>query len=101
MNANLDLKSINLKPLLKKFSERFAKHAIFAAIIAVLLCYLLIAFKISGLAKAEPGPDQEVIVTNSIPKIDKNAVNKIQSLEQSNTQIHSLFESARNNPFQE
>jgi predicted PurR-regulated permease PerM len=101
MSKNISLKSVDIKPLVKKFYKRFGKHMIFAVLIAVLLVYLLIVFKISSLAKAEPGPDQEVTVTQSIPKVDKNAVNQIQKLEQSNTQIHSLFESARNNPFQE
>jgi hypothetical protein len=101
MSKNIELKSLNLRPLLKKYYKRFDKHIIFAAVIGILLVYLLIVFKISGLAKAEPGPDQEQAVTSSIPKVDKNAVNQIQSLEQNNTQIHSLFESARNNPFQE
>lgn len=102
MNNNLDLKSLsNLKPLFKKYSKRFGKHALFAAVFAVLLVYLLVVYKISKLATAEPGPDQQVTVTNSIPKVDKDAVNQIQSLEQNNTEIHSLFENARNNPFQE
>jgi hypothetical protein len=101
MSKNISLKSVDVKSLVKKFYKRFGTHMIFAALIAVLLVYLLIVFRISSLAKAEPGPDQEVTVTNSIPKVDKNAVNQIQKLEQSNTQIHSLFESARNNPFQE
>lgn len=101
MNANLDLKSIHLKPLLSKALKRFGKHAVFAALFVVLLVYLFVVFRISSLAQAEPGPDQEGTITSSIPKVDKNAVNQIQSLEQTNTQIHSLFESARNNPFQE
>jgi predicted PurR-regulated permease PerM len=98
---NIELKSLNFGPLFKKFSKRFGRHAIFAVMIIILLAYLLVVFKISSLAKAEPGPDQEVTVTSAIPKVDKNAVNQIQSLEQSNTQVHSLFEQARNNPFQE
>jgi hypothetical protein len=101
MSKNIDIKSINLMPLIRKWSRQYGRHAIFAAVIIVLLVYLLIAFKISNLAKAEPGPDQETTVTSAIPRIDQNAVNQIQSLEQNNTDIHSLFESARNNPFQE
>lgn len=101
MSANIDLKSINLKLLIKKLSGKYSRHTVFGVIIIILLAYLLVVFKISSLAKAEPGPDQQVTITSSIPKIDKKAVNQIQSLEQNNTQIHSLFESARNNPFQE
>ena len=101
LNKNKDLKKIKLKPLLKKLYKQYGKHLFFAAVIAVLLIYLLIVFKISTLAKAEPGPDQEGTVTTSIPRVDKNAVDQIQSLEQNNTDIHTLFEQARNNPFQE
>ncbi|MBX4201872.1 hypothetical protein KW803_03200 [Candidatus Saccharibacteria bacterium] len=102
MNKSLNTKSLNsLKPILSKFSKRFGKHIIFAALFGVLLVYLLIVFRISNLAKAEPSPEQEINVTSSIPKVDKNAVTQIQKLEQNNTEIHALFETARNNPFQE
>ena len=101
MKKNLNLKSANLKRTVTKFYKRYAKHIIFAALFSVLLIYLLVVFKISNLAKAEPGPSQEVTVTTSIPKVDKKAVSQIQALEQNNTEIHSLFEAARNNPFQE
>jgi cell division protein FtsN len=100
-NTDISLKSIDFKPPIKKLSKRFGKHALFAAIVAVLITYLLVVFEISMLAKAEPSPDQTSEITSSIPKVDKNAVSQIQSLEQSNTAVHTLFESARNNPFQE
>jgi hypothetical protein len=80
---------------------RYSRHAAFAGIIIILLIYVMVVFKIKGLASAEPSPDQETVVTGSIPKIDGKAVQQIQSLEASNTEVHSLFEQARNNPFQE
>jgi len=102
MSKDINLKSIkSLKPYMSRFSKRFGKHIIFVAIIGVLLVYLMVVFKISNLANAEPSPEQEITVTTSIPKIDKKAVDQILKLEQSNTEIHSLFEAARNNPFQE
>ena len=101
MNTNLDLKSIKLSQLTRIFSKRFGKHLAFAALLVVLLCYILVVYRINGLANAEPDASQQVTITNAIPKIDPNAVNQIQSLEQSNTDIHALFEQARNNPFQE
>ena len=100
--AALNLKSLNnLKPLVTKFIKKYSKHAVFWAVLVVLLVYILVVFKINNLAKAEPGPDQGVDTANLIPKVNQNSVKQIQALEQSNTQIHSLFESARNNPFQE
>lgn len=100
--TSLNLKSLNsLLPLVSKLLKKYSRHAVFGAILVVLLVYILVVFKINNLAKAEPGPNQNTNTANLIPKVDQNAVNQIQSLEQSNTQIHSLFESARNNPFQE
>jgi hypothetical protein len=101
MSKNISLKSFNLLPALKKFYSRYSRHAAFAGIIIILLIYVMVVFKIKGLASAEPSPDQETVVTGSIPKIDGKAVQQIQSLEASNTEVHSLFEQARNNPFQE
>lgn len=101
MSRDISLKSINLLPLLKKYSKRYSRHAIFAAVIAVLLIYVLVVFKINNLANAEPGPDQETTVTNSIPKINSKDIQQIQDLENNSTQVRSLFEQARNNPFQE
>lgn len=101
MNTNLDLKSIKLGPLIANFYRRFGKHTAFAALLIILLCYIFVVFRINTLANAEPDSTQQVTITNSIPKIDKTAVNQIQSLEQSNTEVHTLFEQARNNPFQE
>ena len=101
MNANLDLKSIKLGLLLANSYKRFGKHMAFAALLIILLCYIFVVFRINTLANAEPDSSQQVTITNSIPKIDKHAVDQIQSLEQSNTQVHALFEQARNNPFSE
>jgi len=101
MSKELSLKSLNLLPALKKFYLKYRRHAVFGAVLVVLLVYVMVVLKINGLASAEPTPDQETQVTTSIPKIDGKAIKQIQALENSNTQVHSLFEQARNNPFQE
>jgi hypothetical protein len=101
MNKGMDLKKVNLKQLLENFARRFGKHAIFAVLLLVLLVYVLVVFRIKSLANAEPGPDQQVVISNATPKIDPKAIKQIQALEQNNTEVHALFEQARNNPFQE
>ena len=101
MNTKLDLKSIKIGPLISALSKRYGKHIVFGAVLLILLCYIFVVFKINRFANAEPDASQQVVITNSIPKIDPNAVNQIQSLEQNNTQVHALFDQARNNPFQE
>lgn len=92
-----------LKPYLKKSWQRFSTHASFAAIIVILLTYVLVVWRISSLASAEPSIEDEDAATTAthIPKVNKEAIEQIQALEESNTDIHSLFDQARNNPFQE
>lgn len=101
MSKDISLKSFNIQPSIKKLYGRYSRHTVFGVVIIVLLIYVLVVLRINSLANAEPTPEQENVVTNSIPKIDGNAIKQIQALENNNTQVHSLFEQARNNPFQE
>lgn len=97
-NLTFDLKSLRTKS--KKLLPVLAKHATFIAVMIVLIAYLFVVWRISQLAGAEP-PATDDTATSAIPKVDKNAIDQIQALEQSNTEVHSLFDSARKNPFQE
>jgi|SRR5665213_1765724 len=100
-DLNLNLKS--LQPQLKKALKVMAKHAVFAAVIIVLLVYVFVVGRINQLANAEPAPDAETVALakSTVPRIDKSAIQQIQTLEQTNTQTQSLFDQARSNPFQE
>ena len=100
MNKGLKLNPAALQASLSKFAKRYSKHAAFGAIIAVLLVYILVVFKVNSLAKVEPAAETPT-TANLIPKVNQKSIDRIQSLEQNNTEIHSLFEEARNNPFQE
>jgi hypothetical protein len=99
MKLNLNIK--NLQTKLSRLLKKLALHASFAAIIATLLIYILVVWRISSLATAEPSSSDEAAASTQIPKIDQKAINQIQALEQSSTEVHSLFTEARNNPFQE
>lgn len=98
-SKNMDMK--NLLAQVKKQVAILSKHASFIAVMLVLIAYMLVVWKISGLASAEPTSSASQSASASIPKIDKNAIKQIQALEQNNTQVHALFTQARNNPFQE
>ncbi len=99
MKTDLDLKSTVKKARL--FIKNNAKHSSFVAILIVLLCYIFLVSQISSLSTAEPAESDSTAAKNNFPHIDQKAIGQIQALEQSNTQIHALFNSARNNPFQE
>jgi hypothetical protein len=101
MTTKIDLSTLG--PRLKKLWRKFSGHLAFTAIVAVLLIYVLVVWRIGKLVTAEPPPEavDSALAATSIPKIDQKIINQIQSLEQGNTEIHSLFNQARNNPFQE
>jgi len=102
MSGNLDLKSI--RPKLIKLVKLGAAHATFTAVLLVLLAYLLVVWRISTLATSEPSLEAEnTALTGSsrIPKVNKQAVEQIQKLEANSSDLKSIFNEARNNPFQE
>ena len=90
-NVNFDVKGLVVKA--KKTLPKVAKHVPFIATLLILAVYLFSVWRISQLASAEPSPDQQTAVLIQIPKIDENAIKQIQALEQSNTEIKSLFNS--------
>lgn len=98
-NINVGFKTLGAKA--KKLLPVLAKHASFIIMLVVLITYLFVVWRISQLAGAEPVAGANDVITSAIPKVDKNAINQIQALEQSNTQVKSFFNSARNNPFSE
>ena len=98
-NLTFNLKTLQVKS--KKFLPVLAKHAAFIVLMVVLLTYLFVVWRISQLAGAELPAGADDATTLAIPKVDKNAIDQIQALEQSNTEVKSFFNFARNNPFQE
>lgn len=103
MNKDMKLDLTALKAKFKKVMPYINAHAAFAAIIVVLIIYLLVVWHVSSLATAEPTPDQTSTAdaSSAVPKIDNKAIQQIQSLEQNSAQVQALFNQARNNPFNE
>src|SRR5271154_174170 len=101
MKSDINLKS--LIPQLKKAGQLVLKHAIFIAIVVVVLAYSFVVWQINKLSNAEPGTDSETtaLAKTIVPRIDKSDIDQIQNLENTNIQVKSLFDQARNNPFQE
>ncbi len=98
---NLDLKQF--VPILKKTVREFQRYAGFTFIISVLLIYSFLVFRISQLSSAEPSDDAIAEQSNTIKrlKVDENSLKKIEELKDQNIGVQSLFETARDNPFQE
>lgn len=97
---NIDLKQ--LPGILKDKAKILRGYAVFIFVLAVLLAYSFLVLKISQLSQAEPDPDTVTQQANTIKrlKVDQTALEKIQELEDQNIAVQSLFEAARDNPFQ-
>jgi len=98
--------STNLKEIPAQIIPIIAKLKRYIPLIAVLISASLYGFlilSVNSLTATEPSEAAVLEKLQAVkrPKIDQDAINKIKSLEDSNIQVQSLFNQARNNPFQE
>lgn len=98
--------SMEVKDVLAKiipYITGLKKYLVFIFIITVLGLYGYLVFSINTLAQKEP--DESAIIerlkTVQRPKIDQDALDKIQQLQAQNIQVQTLFNQARDNPFNE
>jgi hypothetical protein len=99
MNTNLDLK--NLVILLKRLLKGFKRYSLFLFIMVVLGVYGFLVYQIGNLSGAEPSQEvltEELKVSKRL-KVDQQAIDKIQQLEDQNVSVQALFKAARDNPF--
>jgi predicted negative regulator of RcsB-dependent stress response len=98
---NLEVKDISAKIGPAILAAK--KYLVFIFIITVLLVYGYLVFYINTLASQQPDEDAvtERLKTVQRPKIDEDALNKIEQLEDQNIQVQTLFQQARDNPFVE
>ncbi len=87
----------------KPVVSKLRRYKLFIFIIILLLIYSFLVFRINTLSSQEPNDDEVTAKLQTVarPRIDKTAVTKIQQLQDNSVQVKSLFNKARNNPFQE
>ena len=90
------------KKLLPLF-EKLKQYKTLLFIVSLALIFGFLIMKINTYAQIEPTEDaiNEKLTNIQRPKIDANALAKIQQLEDQNVEVKSLFEQARDNPFSE
>ncbi|MDB5185949.1 MAG: hypothetical protein JWL85_472 [Candidatus Saccharibacteria bacterium] len=98
---NLDLKTLpaTLLPLLNKVK----RYVVIIFIGVVVLVYGFLVLRINTFAQTEPTDEAvtERLKAVQRPKIDADALEKIQQLEDQNVEVQTLFKQARDNPFSE
>ena len=98
--------NIDLKDIPAKFQTLFRwlrQYMVFICMLVVLSIFVFLVWQIHHFATVEPSSSDVVNKVNELhsPKLDQNAVNKILLLEDQNVEVKALFNSARQNPFQE
>ncbi len=96
---NFDLKEI-IKSL-KRSELILEKYLPIAAFVIVFGMYGFLIMQISSATQKDVVTSSSQAESIKRLKIDQASIDKIQKLEDQNVSVKSLFESARNNPFQE
>jgi hypothetical protein len=96
-----DLGTISRK--LKTSLGRFGKYRALLFFVFVAFVYAFIVYRINVLSSAEPDPSAVASASKGPkqPRIDPAVVEKIEELEDNSVNVQSLFDQARQNPFQE
>jgi Na+/melibiose symporter-like transporter len=97
---NLSISSLGT--IIRSLLQATQKYLGFVAVIAVLLIYGFIMLRISTLSNIEPTDEavNEKVGTVKRLKIDEATIKKIEQLHDQNVNVQSLFDSARDNPFE-
>jgi large-conductance mechanosensitive channel len=79
------------------------RYAVFISIIIVLFIAAFFVLRINQYSRMEPSDEavEEKLQTVQRPKVDQAILDKIQQLQDQNVQVQTLFDQARNNPFNE
>jgi len=99
MNIPLDAIKSKTAPILSSLH----RYMVLIFILAFLGIYGFLVFRINTLAGGEPSEEavEERLNTVQRPRVDQNAVDKIEQLQTQNIEVKTLFDQARNNPFSE
>lgn len=100
-NGNITLGGIT--KTFKASGRQFARHRAFLFFVLLAVIYSYIIFSINDLSGVSP--DQATLSQASSsttqPHIDPKVVQKLQSLQDNSVNVQTLFDQARQNPFQE
>lgn len=88
---------------LKPLAVLFKTYAVFIFFIIFLGLMGFLIFRINHYARVEPTDDaiQDKLKAVQRPRVDQAALDKIQQLQAQNVEVNSLFDNARQNPFNE
>ena len=99
--GEIDLKAIG--PMARNAANATLRYTGIMFFVLVAAVYGFVLFRINTLSTAQPTNDDisAQTKTTAVPNIDPKVVQQIQALKDNSSNVQTLFEQARNNPFQE
>lgn len=101
MSKDIKLNVNDLPALLGRLLKRFNAYKVFIFFLAVAGLYSYILWRINVYSNTPPSQSEVSAQTTTQPRIDPDTVKKIQNLQDNSVGVQSIFEQARQNPFQE
>jgi len=97
-------KKVTPKQLLNNVSQALKKvkpYSLLIFLVFVVALYGIVFLKINQLTNAQPSSDavSSQVKAAKLTRIDPAVLDKLQSLQDNSVSVQSLFEQARNNPF--
>jgi len=96
----LDLRSLVDNLLVRLQAAKRYSFVIFIVVVGLLYGFLLL--RISTLSSAQPTQDaiDKQVKSSQLPHIDQSVVDQLESLQNNNAGVKTIFNDARSNPFQ-
>ena len=98
-DINLDLKA--LPAALGGYWRKMRTYRVFIFFLVVATLYGYIVWRINVFSSTPADSGEVASQQSAQPHIDQATVDKIKSLQDNSVSVQSLFDSARDNPFQE
>lgn len=92
--------STKSKPSLRNIGATIAKFTVPLFILFVVAVFGYLYLQISQATNAKADASSDTAVTKSMPKIDEAVANRLLELEDNSVNVQTLFNDARENPFE-
>ena len=101
VSSKQDVNLGNVKDQLVSAFTKISAYKVFICFLAIASLYGFILWRINVLSNAPASETEAAAKVAAQPRIDAATIQKIQSLQDNSVSVQSLFDEARQNPFQE
>jgi hypothetical protein len=101
MSKDININLSDLPNLMSGFAKKLNTYKMFLFFLAATSLYGYILWRVNTLSSIPADQSEETAQTTTQPHIDPETISKIQSLQDNSVSVQTLFDSARDNPFQE